>query len=90
MGWKLTTEEKYWEMLGVLPPAVMTSLGFMVGEPFDHSPEGYPRFEAFAEVDGRFYVHTTPLRISEFRNMTKYDVIGKPSVPEVSRASHYS
>ena len=32
-----STEEKYWEMLEVLPPAVMMSGSFLVGEPVEHS-----------------------------------------------------
>ena len=30
------SEERYDEMLGVLPPALWLSKGFLVGEPFDH------------------------------------------------------
>jgi hypothetical protein len=33
---KECTEERYDEMLGILPPALMLGKGFLVGEPFDH------------------------------------------------------
>jgi hypothetical protein len=33
---KECSEERYDEMLGVLPPALWLSKGFLVGEPFDH------------------------------------------------------
>lgn len=37
--WIEVTEERYDEMLGVLPPEIMTGLGFLVGEPSDR-PHG--------------------------------------------------
>ena len=33
---KECTEERWDEMLGVLPPALWIAKGFLVGEPFDH------------------------------------------------------
>jgi len=33
---KECTEERYNEMLGVLPPALWLAKGFLVGEPHDH------------------------------------------------------
>ena len=45
--WIETTEERYDEMLGVLPPAYWSSIGFLVGEPMDHNANGQPRFSAF-------------------------------------------
>jgi hypothetical protein len=29
--WKIATEERYTQMLEIVPPAVMTGLGFLVG-----------------------------------------------------------
>ena len=44
--WIETTEERYYEMLGVLPPASQGSMigahGFQVGEPMDHNERGEP------------------------------------------------
>ena len=36
MMWKEVTAERYDEQLGVVPPAIYTGDGFLVGEPFDH------------------------------------------------------
>jgi hypothetical protein len=66
MAWKRTTRDKYWEMLEVLPPAAMSGGGFLVGEPIDHTPDGWPRYEAFLERDGKFFVHTEPLTVAQF------------------------
>lgn len=67
--WAEVTKEKYWEMLEVLPPAVMGGGGFMVGEPFDHSPEGYPRFEAYRQVGEKYFVASEPMTIRQFREI---------------------
>ena len=42
MTWKRTTEAKYDEMLEILPPALWTGLGFLVGEPLDHDDNREP------------------------------------------------
>jgi hypothetical protein len=47
--WNEVSEARYNEMLEALPPAVWAGLGFLVGEPFDHTADGYPRFTAFSE-----------------------------------------
>ena len=60
MRWKKTTEARYWEMLGVLPPAAQAGYGFLVGEPMDHNREGYPRFSAFIEWGRGFYEAVEP------------------------------
>lgn len=38
MKWIRVTRDRYWEMLEVLPPAVMGGGAFMVGEPMSHDP----------------------------------------------------
>ena len=73
--WKETTKETYWEMLEVLPPAVMTGLGFLVGEPVDHAAcpitgKFGARFEAYAEVAKKFYVASQPMTIAGFKTLT--------------------
>ena len=68
--WAETTKAKYWEMLEILPPAVMTGIGFMVGEPFGHDASGYPRYDAFVEIDGRFYAALGPMTVKEFKALT--------------------
>lgn len=46
--WEETTEEKYYDMLNVLPPAAMCNGAFLVGEPWDHhAVTGRPRFSCY-------------------------------------------
>lgn len=49
------TEERFDEMLCVLPPERMASNAFLVGEPVDHDRWGSPRFDLFFRNAGRFY-----------------------------------
>lgn len=49
------TEERYYEMLNVLPPERMRGGAFLVGEPFDHNGNGEPRFDYYYAKDGRYY-----------------------------------
>jgi hypothetical protein len=54
------SEERYDEMLGVLPPALWLSKGFLVGEPFDHrackvSNVVRASYAAFFQKNGKFY-----------------------------------
>lgn len=67
--WTETTSERFNEMLGCLPPAMMTSDGFLVGEPYDHHAlTGQPRYQAFVEVNQRFFTSSRPLTRKEFSN----------------------
>lgn len=66
--WEPTTEERYFEMLEVLPPALMTSCGFLVGEPMDHDAgNGQPRFHAFRKRGNVFEFASRPMTEAEFR-----------------------
>ena len=66
--WTETTEERYYEMLSVLPPACMRGGGFLVGEPYDHDAgNGQPRYDAFRSRGGRFEASSRPLTVAEFR-----------------------
>ena len=70
--WEETTEERYFEMLEVLPPALMASGGFLVGEAYDHDAgNGQPRFQAFRKRSGAFEVANRPMTVSEFREAVK-------------------
>lgn len=58
--WKRCTEARYDEMLGCLPPRVMTGRGFLVGEPFNHrrcKETGHmlPTYEAFVQINGVYF-----------------------------------
>ena len=65
--WVATTEGKYWEMLGVLPPASRAGCAFQVGEPMDHR-DGRPTFASFKEEpEGCFWESADPLTFRQFR-----------------------
>lgn len=58
--WNEVTEERYDEMLGCLPPRLMSGHGFLVGEPFTHrtctvSGNVLPDWAAFVHVNGRYF-----------------------------------
>ncbi len=63
---KQTTEAKYWEMLGMLPPAAQAGYGFLVGEAMNHTREGVPTFTAFVETIGGFFESLQPMTVAEF------------------------
>ncbi len=70
--WNRTTEERYDEMMGVLPPAYWGSGGFLVGEAFDHrtcqiTGRIAATYDAFVRVGEDFYNASAPLTIAEFR-----------------------
>jgi hypothetical protein len=70
--WIETTEERYDEMLGVLPPALMLGNGFLVGEPCTHrdcSVSGSFRatYSPFGNKGGKFYEYSESLTVPEFR-----------------------
>lgn len=71
--WAETTEAKYWEMLEVLPPAFHNDFGFLVGEPWDHhATSGAPRFAAYRQKDGKFFVASRPMTRREFAQIAGY------------------
>jgi hypothetical protein len=70
--WEPTTEEKYNEMLNVLPPEFWRMGLFLVGEPYDHDyATGAPRFTAYWERRKssvhyvRYSVASRPITIAE-------------------------
>ncbi len=68
--WKETTEERYHEMLNVLPPACWIGGYFLVGEPWDHhAVNGRPRYAAFGQVgqNGRYVEASRPMTIVELK-----------------------
>jgi len=70
--WAEVTEDKYWEMLEVLPPAHMNSTGFLVGEPMDHHGQsGRPRYTAYGRWDGKHFVASRPMTRPEFIEFTQ-------------------
>lgn len=71
--WKEIDEARYYEMLGVLPPAAQSGLGFLLGEPYDHNERGLPRFAAFVEINGKFYEGSPMTRVA-FSILKREDV----------------
>lgn len=67
--WLETTREQYHAMLCVLPPAYHRGGDFLVGEPDDHHAiTGAPRFAAYREWGGRFFVASRPMTVRELRD----------------------
>lgn len=78
--WIEVTEERYDEMLGVLPPEIMTGLGFLVGEPSDHmtcSVTGRlaANYQPFVQICGKFYECESCMTVAEFKRVDFRDVL---------------
>lgn len=68
--WKKVSKARYWDMLEVLPPAVMGGGAFMVGEPMDHDrATGQPTFTGFKQVGQEYFEATEAVTIAEFRKV---------------------
>ena len=64
--WHPCTEERYHEMLEVLPPAFWRGGLFLVGEPCDHDAgTGQPRYAAFWKRGDRFTASDRPITRQE-------------------------
>lgn len=70
--WSKVSEERYTEMLEVLPPEVWAGL---FGEPHDHTDDGYPRFAALAKIDGQHYKASEPMTRLQFHALAPQDVL---------------
>lgn len=71
--WVKTTEKRYDEMLGVVSP-IMTSIGFLVGEPMDRNEFGRPRYSAFVRKGDEFFEAKEVMTLREFRAVRLEDV----------------
>src|SRR4029450_1740111 len=72
--WKEVTQDLYPEILEMLPPAIQTANGFLVGEPMRHrdcaiTGQFRAAYAAFVERDGRYFESDTPLTVPEFRSL---------------------
>ncbi len=64
--WMPTTEKRFYDMLGVLPPAAYGKGGsFQVGEPMDHK-NGRPTFASFKVEGDNYYESSEALTFREF------------------------
>jgi hypothetical protein len=82
-NWAEVPQERYDEMLGCVPPATQTSIGFLVGEPYDHvwctvTKELEPNYRAFARIRGKCYEADTCLTLGEFLLVKSSDVTNRP------------
>ena len=78
--WRETSEERYHEMLGCLPPALLLSHGFLVGEPMYHrlctvTIQMAPAFAAFVYYNAKYYESARPLTTAEFRAFKASDLL---------------
>lgn len=79
MAWKEIDEARFDEMLGILPPALHQSKGFLVGEPFDHrtctvSGNFTATYAAFVCWGNRFFEGPN-MTVGEFRRLKVSDVL---------------
>lgn len=49
------SEERYYEMLEVLPPARRAGMAFLVGEPVIHNDAGRPLFDFYFSSKGEYF-----------------------------------
>ena len=77
--WISCTENRYEEMLGILPPAYHSDSGFLVGEPTDHHAMSCkPRYLAFicrrVQLEGcaavSYFYSSRPMTVEEFIAIT--------------------
>jgi hypothetical protein len=67
INWIETTEDDYWDMLGVLPPERRRNGWFLVGEPVDSDPvTGNERFQAYRQTGVTFERSERAITIDEF------------------------
>ena len=77
--WNECTEERYDEMMGVLPP-IYGPNGFLVGEASDHvlcsvSKQIRPNYAAYISHGGKYYEADSCLTIPEFKAVKLSDVV---------------
>jgi hypothetical protein len=70
--WRQITKKKYWYALEILPPAYQAGPGFLFGEAYDHrkctvTGKTLPRYHAFKEIGGRYFISRRPLTLPEFK-----------------------
>jgi len=68
--WQPVTEDQYYEMLEVLPPAYMGNGVFLVGEAWDYdASNGHSRYAAYRRRGEVFETASRPMTIREFHSM---------------------
>lgn len=89
MRWKQIEESRYWDMLGALPPAAQTGIGFLLGEAYSFARcsvtgNEAQTFLAFAETGGVFFEASRPLTVAEFKRIGAADIAAN-TVAETAR-----
>ncbi len=69
--WKEIPKERFYEMLGVVPPVVQSRIGFLMGEPMTHrtctvTGKIAATYSAFADQGSRFFEAEEPMTRNEF------------------------
>jgi len=78
LEWVETNEEKYMEMLEVLPPAGWQLGIFLVGEPWDHHAlTGAPRFACYRQDGKQFRASNRPITRKEFDALVQNKLASK-------------
>jgi hypothetical protein len=72
--WTEVTQGRYYAMLEMLPPAIQTADGFLVGEARRHrdcaiTGQFRAAYAAFVEREGRYFEADAPLTVPEFQNL---------------------
>jgi hypothetical protein len=64
--WIETTEERFHEMLGVVPPVAMDGRWFLVGEATDHDKHGYARYDCYRQQGDAYQKASRPVNRGEY------------------------
>ena len=72
--WHECSEEDYMYGLECLWPAFWEGSKFMVGEPWTHTAEGVPTFQAFFQRGDKYFRAQQPMTRAEFRKVDIHKV----------------
>lgn len=86
LTWKEIDEERYHDMLGVVPPVVWNDVGFLLGEAENHRQctecgKFMPVFKPFIERNGKFYEGTVAITVLEFQTIRNSAVLMPDRLP---------
>ncbi|MET4190616.1 MULTISPECIES: hypothetical protein [unclassified Bradyrhizobium] len=85
--WVEVTPEKYDEMLGMLPPAIQTGFGFLVGEASSHREcreigRVLATYAAYIYTHGKYYACKEALTVHEFRRVVPAEIVFEMKIGE--------
>lgn len=78
--WKEVTEDRYNDMLNVIPPLAWVSKGFLVGEAWTHkicsiNHRMSSAFQAMVRSNGQYYECLEPMTVAEWREVHSSEVV---------------